>query len=356
MSRVNPSIRGLAVAVIALAAAGAAGAEVRYRGMCDASAAVAIGKGHFIVADDESDVLRVYRRERAAPVAAVDLSDYLRNRDPDGKMHEADIEGAAAIGGRIYWIGSHARKGGDGSVDKHRWRLFATDVVAGAAVPTVKPLTTPPYQTLLADIVADARFGVLAEAAAIGPEQPGGLNIEGLADTPEGGLLIGFRNPLPRGRALALPLRNPAQLLSGAARPAFGDLIRLDLGGRGIRSIERVGNAYLISAGPPGPASASRVKPAFALFRWAGSAQAAPVLVRALDGGSFRPEAMFHDPQANDLYLLSDDGDERVGGRDCKTRRCPQTKSRSARWRCRCLDDRSAGPTSLAGSWMPAKA
>jgi hypothetical protein len=34
---------------------------------------------------------------------------------------------------------------------------------------------------------------------------PGGLNIEGLAATPDGQLLIGFRNPLSEGKALLLP-------------------------------------------------------------------------------------------------------------------------------------------------------
>jgi hypothetical protein len=34
--------------------------------MCDASAAVALDADHFVVADDENNVLRIYRRGRAA--------------------------------------------------------------------------------------------------------------------------------------------------------------------------------------------------------------------------------------------------------------------------------------------------
>jgi len=41
-------------------------ADVQLRiGMCDASAAVALGNDRFIVADDEDNVLRVYRRGQA---------------------------------------------------------------------------------------------------------------------------------------------------------------------------------------------------------------------------------------------------------------------------------------------------
>jgi len=301
-------------------------AQDHYVGACDASAAVAIGQGHFVVGDDENDVLRVYRRASAEPVAEVDLTDYLRNRKPGGKPTEADIEGAATIGERIYWISSHARKGKDGEVDRYRQRLFATDIVRGAGVPTLRPVAAAPHETLLDELVADARFKVLADAARLKPEVEGGLNIEGLAATPEGALLVGLRNPLPQGRALVVPLRNPREVIDAGARPVFGELIWLDLGGRGIRSLERVGNAYLIVAGPYGEASASPVRPSFALFRWSGSAGQVPVLVPGLDAGSFRPEALFLDPDAGDLYLLSDDGDEQVGQRACKDKQVKPAK------------------------------
>lgn len=319
-------IQRLAAVAFAAAAAGSAHAADRYRGMCDASAAVAIGKGHFVVADDEGDVLRVYKRSSPKPVAEVDLVDYLHNRKPNGKNAEADIEGAAAIGERIYWISSHGRKGQSGEADPHRWRFFATDIVAGSAPPTVKPAAGPVYESLLSDLVADPRFGVLADAAKLKPEDEGGLNIEGLAATPEGGLLIGFRNPQPQGRAVIVPLRNPREVIDGGAKPAFGELIQLDLGGRGIRSLERVGNEYLIAAGPHSTATSSPVKPSFALFRWAGGSRQAPVFVRSLDAGSFRPEALFFDPEKKDIYLLSDDGDERVAGRECKDKKTPPEK------------------------------
>ena len=60
-----------------------------------------MGQSHFVVADDEGDVLRIYRRGSATPVRTVDLIDHLRNRKVNGKNAEADIECAARIGQRI---------------------------------------------------------------------------------------------------------------------------------------------------------------------------------------------------------------------------------------------------------------
>ena len=305
-------------------------ADERYTGMCDASAAVSIGHGRFIVADDEIDVLRVYQKSASAPVASLDLIDYLHNRKGTHKNHEGDLEGAAAIGDRIYWISSHARKGKDKSVDPHRMRFFTTRITAAnpANGAGVAPVADAPYETLLADLMADPRFAILAEASKYGPENgnPDGLNIEGLAATPEAALLIGFRNPQPGNKALVVSLLNPREVIARSARPKFGNLIRLDLNGRGIRSFERVNDEYLIVAGPRGEADKAAVKPAFALFRWSGAADKAPVLVHALDDGSFRPEALFYDSDSKELVMLSDDGGEKVGTLDCKDTDLPANK------------------------------
>lgn len=81
-----------------------------------------------------------------------------------------------------------------------------------------------------------------------------------MAATPDGRLLVGLRGPLTKaGEALVIALDDPFKLV-GLPRPASlpaaapGQAVfRLDLAGRGIRSIERVGDgarAYLIAAGP----------------------------------------------------------------------------------------------------------
>ena len=202
---------------------------------------------HFIVGNDETNALAVYLRGQPAPAATVQLGKFLGL----GGKDEADIEGAAPLGKRIYWITSHARDS-KGRAQPDRQRFFATEVVAGPT-PRVAPVGRP-YARLLDDMLAApalAPYG-LAAASRLPAEAEGGFNIEGLAATPDGRLLIGLRNPLPRGRALLIPLENPADVIDHGQRARLGAPIELDLGQRGIRSIERVGDAYVIVAGPAG--------------------------------------------------------------------------------------------------------
>ncbi|MHC4629429.1 MAG: DUF3616 domain-containing protein, partial [Planctomycetota bacterium] len=99
--------------------------ELVFCGASDASAAVAISRDMFIVADDENNVLRVYRRGQAgSPVYSYDVTAFLGIAP---EHPEADIEGSTAIGSRIYWIASHGRNK-DGKMRPNRYRFFATDV------------------------------------------------------------------------------------------------------------------------------------------------------------------------------------------------------------------------------------
>ncbi len=151
----------------------------------------------------------------------------------------------------------------------------------------------------------------LARAAQRAAEAEGGFNIEGLAATPEGTLLIGLRNPLRQGLALLVPLLNAGELIEGA-RARFGNPVEIDLGQRGIRSIERVGESYLIAAGPPADEGT------FALFRWSGRAGEAAAMITGIDLGDLRPEALFAIPGSKSVQVLSDDGGIKVGGVECK--------------------------------------
>jgi len=312
---IRPAVLFLALAVSAAPAQARPG-EVSYRGLCDASAAVALGPEHFVVADDEHDILSIYRLGKRDPTASLDLTDYLGNRQ-EGKASEADLEGAARIGDRIYWISSHGRTSkGKSAASRHRF--FATDIIGTATGPSLQEPTTPPYSRVLGDLIADRRFAVLAKASelVISPEAPGGVNIEGLAATRDGQLLIGFRNPLPENKALLIPLKNPAEVIDKAASPIFGDSVLLDLGGRGIRSIEFIAPGFLIVAGPSG--SGKHNRKGFALYSWSGQAADAPQQLKAIDFGTLRPEALFAIPGKQAIYVLSDDGDEKVDGVPCK--------------------------------------
>ena len=304
------ALRAALTAVVGLCACVAANANdtQSYAGPCDASAAVALDGQHFAVGNDEDNRLRVYRIGTPAVVGALALDRFLGLQDGD----EADIEGAAAIGARVYWITSHARDA-KGQARPARQRFFATDIVPGHT-PGLAAAGRPYTQLLedLANAPALARFA-LADAAGRAPEAEGGLNIEGLAATPDGRLLIGLRNPLVRGRALLVPLDNPMEVVLQGQRALLGTPIEVDLGGRGIRSIELVAGSYLIVAGPTADTGS------FAVFRWSGRPQDAPQPLAGVALGSLRPEALLALPGSARHMLLSDDGGLPAGGgRACK--------------------------------------
>ncbi len=278
-----------------------------YSGPCDASAAVALDADHFVVANDERNTLAIYRRGQAQAVGSVALDSFLET-EAGG---ESDIEGAAAIGRRIYWITSHARDS-KGKAHGSRHRFFATDLQPGS--PMSVALVHKPYVHLLDDLLASDALKPyqLAAATRLAAEAEGGFNIEGLAATPDGRLLIGLRNPLPRGRALLIPLENPAEAIDQGKRARLGAPIELDLGERGIRSIDLVGDGYLVVAGP----AANRGS--FALYRWSGRAGEAAVPAAGVALGDLRPEALFAIAPTGQVQLLSDDGGIKVGGVECK--------------------------------------
>ena len=64
---------------------------LEYPGPCDASAAVAISATLFVVANDEDNILRVYRRDRPAqPVYSLDVSRFLDCLQlPEAGPHDA---------------------------------------------------------------------------------------------------------------------------------------------------------------------------------------------------------------------------------------------------------------------------
>lgn len=275
---------------------------------CDASAAVRIGSSsYFAAASDDDNVLRVYDRSRAGvPIARLDVAGFLAQDDEEADG-EADLEGAALLGNRIYWIGSHGRSS-KGRKRPMRQRFFATAVRETRQGVKLVPAGRP-YVDLLDDLrecAALKRFD-LGEAAKRTPEEPGGLNIEGLAVGPSGGLLIGFRNPIPDGQALVVSLANPAQVVDGKAKAEIDLAGQLDLGGRGIRAMEYIHatRTYLIVAG------ACDDRRNFAMYHWAGTTatQPEPLHVEGLD--DLNPEELMvsgSDPLGLLVDLFSDDG------------------------------------------------
>ena len=302
----------------AVAQAAQLSAPAVYSGMCDASAAVAVSSNLFVVADDEDNKIRLYpAHEGGPPLNVFDFSSFLRI---DPKEPELDIEGAARVGDRIYWITGHGRNK-NAKYRESRQRFFATAIADTPGGLVLSPVGKY-YGRLLVDFLTDARlarFG-LAYGAQRAPKARGGFNIEGLTETPDGRLLIGFRNPIPKKRALIVPLLNPREVVDGAAAK-LGDPIQLDLQGRGVRAITRHGNHYVIIAGAYDTAARAQ------LYVWDGQSTK-PTLV-SLKWGTINPEAVVLYPQGGALQVLSDDGTVKIGGVPCKE----LTDSRQRRFR-----------------------
>src|SRR5690349_16148418 len=194
-------------------------AVVVFTGMCDASGAVPLSDRRFVVADDEDNVLRVYDVQGGAPLTGADVSAGLKlplkKKKKPGSVPvapEADIEAATRIGDRAYFMTSHGRNS-SGKSKPERLRFFATTTPENGDIEVIGE----PYDGLLADLLADSRFASfdLAKAAELAPKSPGGLNLEGMTERKEGGVWLGFRNPIPEGRALLVPLLNPEELIAG---------------------------------------------------------------------------------------------------------------------------------------------
>ena len=161
------------VVIVAAAAEKPTGVLVTYQGLCNASAAVAIDGSRFLVADDEdkpTTFLRVYREGHAdGPLSVLPLPNDSLDLDPTKDL-EVDIEGAARVGERVYWIGSHSANK-EGKPRPNRRRLFATKVETKGSEVTVK-VVGQPDKNLIKDLDQDpdyTAFG-LKEAGLKAPE------------------------------------------------------------------------------------------------------------------------------------------------------------------------------------------
>jgi hypothetical protein len=305
--------------------ASVAPANTRFHtGASDASTAIAVDNDYMLVGDDENQNLRLYDRHQSGlPVNGFDFTGDLGLAG----SNEVDIEASTRVSNRIFWLGSHSNDS-DGLDSPNRWRLFAADL-AGSGT-NVDLSFVGYYAGLRDDLVqwdqSNGNHYGLANSIIGQPERADGFNIEGLAMAP-GSMTtayIGFRAPLvpTSNRALIVPVTNFTSLVNGTpgTGPAlFGAPIELDLGGRGIRSIERNSNdEYLIIAGPPDSATGVAPKD-FRLYSWTGNAgdtpQSLPTDLTGLNvGGSFETIVDVPTPLPLDgsqpVQLLVDNGDK----------------------------------------------
>jgi hypothetical protein len=223
------------------------------------------------------------------------------------------------LNGKAYWIGSHSRSG-KGRLREQRRQFFGTRISTQSHEPVVTPTTERAFGGLLGPISAlDSRLkdkiklGV-AKDEKLAPDN-GGFNIEGLAARPDDkSLLLGLRTPLLDANAVLILFENPEAVLEKKQKPVLSRLIKIDLGGRGIRSIEYsvAARAYFILAGPAGGK-----KGTFDLYRWPADENSTPSPIPGFTGSlqnldtarPFQPEALVIDSTGKKLHLFSDDGD-----------------------------------------------
>ena len=327
---------GTASYTISYAASAAGNNTTRFfTGASDGSAAMDVGGGYMLVGDDENQALRLYNRSNSGmPANSFDFTSSLNLTQLSGGIpREMDIEASTRSGNTIYWLGSHSNASG-GNNRPNRSRIFSTTLTGTGSSASLTYVAR--YDFFKADLqtwdssnahglganffglTASSTTGIIPEAA-----DGSGFNIEGFSFAPNSTstAYVAFRAPIipvtNRTKALIVPITNLSSLLSStggtAGSTAFGTPIQLDLGGRGIRSLECNSNGCLIVAGT---ASAGND---FKLYTWTGLAADAPVMrsanLTALNSdGSFEgiaemPTGALSTWATQNVQLIVDNGD-----------------------------------------------
>jgi hypothetical protein len=297
-------------------------ASSTYTYTADGSAGVWAGD-HFINFDDETNIARLYKAGvSSSPITSWNLTKNLALRN------EADFEDAARIGNDVLLITSHARNK-DGVYESDRYRL-ARLTVNGSGAST--SLSVAGYtKTLVQNIVDSTKWkqpdaeviNLIKQRTQLGTTtvpnlapKVDGFNIEGIGQLPgtTARVAIGLRNPLINNQAIVITLENPLDAATGKT-PVFGQAIRLDLGGLGIRAMtwSATDNMMYIVAGHTTSESG------FYLYRWNGQPGAAAEYLMPVSysgGGSI--EAILPHEGTNTLRLLVDEGAVLINGTENK--------------------------------------
>jgi len=179
---------------------------------------------------------------------------------------------------------------GEPDVNRRRWARLPVDDAGRPVAAGVRLLDAEPLREAIA-----AHFDALGVAhyAAYTPDEDRNTdrwgNVEGIAFAPTGDTaLLGLRNPRAQGDALVVAVAglDDAFDTGDATRARVTDLVRLDLGGRGVSDLcwDPQTRGYLLSAGRSGGprrADDPAYPPAnldYALFWWSGRRAEAPVL------------------------------------------------------------------------------
>jgi hypothetical protein len=300
-----------------------------HAGISDASAALDVGDGYMLVANDESNFFYLFSRHRSSIHHQV--FDFNKNNillltdSSEGRWKEVDVEAAVQSPrdpALSYWIGSMSNN--SSLQDKpNRNRVFAVRVSGKGE--KIRIDAAGHYTRLRQDLISwgDANGYDFKSSAAPGrePKAIDGFNIEGMVFGPDKKTLyIGFRAPLVpmtiRTKAVIAPVQDfEAWFNKGMPKgsPLIGKPIELDLGGRGIRDIISLHNGkYLIIAGSAG----GELVPA--AYSWTGNVKDAPLLINDVNLAGLNVEGVLtlgsEGPQKNQFQVLTDNGRDKFYG------------------------------------------
>ena len=299
-----------------LAAAEPADAQMlRFRGICEASAAVRLDDNTIAVASDDLPYVVLYAIDGADPGKTPEAMP--KAKVPLGDI--TDLEGATRFGQVVLWLTSHSlnKKGNEKA---ERKKLIATEMRDGTLA-----MVGTPYVGLRALIAPALLTAGYAFDVDTDPRGQRVLNIEGMTATLDGDTLIGLREPLIGGQAVIIRVRGLREIATGkGGTPEVKAVSLLNLGGNGIREMETLqdGKGYAILGGPSAQsedgAGAATVP---ALYHWDGAG--APTRVSELAQGMVG-EALLQLPDGR-LLVLSDNGGAKIPGSDevCKDGKTP---------------------------------
>ena len=221
-----------------------------FEGLYEPSAISQLPDGRVLVLQDEAALPVV----ALAPQAGGAMAEESLRLPARISVPLSDLEGAARKDGFIYAITSHARRT-NGARQASREQLVRFEV-RGDEIVTLTAVGG------LKEAILEKHPGLRQAMDSRRPKQDG-FNIEGLAFDAEGRrLLVALRKPLIDGQAILLTIENPDEVFAAGATPRIGpELIRLDLGGRGIRAMEYIPElkGHLILAGNKGRSEAQQL-------------------------------------------------------------------------------------------------
>lgn len=298
-------------------------ATATYSGTADGSAGVWAGNEYFINFDDETNYARLYQAGvSSTPLTTWNLTSSL------ALSAEADFEDAARIGNDILLITSHGRNK-SGKYESDRYRLARLTITGSGASTSLK--VAGYTKTLVTSLVDSTQWqqpdtaviNLLQQRTQLGTTtvpnlapKVDGFNIEGIGQLPgsTARVAIGLRNPLIDNQAILVTLENPLSAAIGQT-PVFGQAIRLNLNGLGIRAMawSATDNQMYLVAGHTTSESG------FELYRWSGlPGDAAEYLMPVSYDGGGSIEAILPDEASNVLRMLVDEGAVLINGTENK--------------------------------------